>query len=336
MEHAKKILICPLNWGLGHASRCIPLIRHLLKQGKEVVIASDGLPLQLLKNEFPQLTFVYFPSYNIRYSKGQSQVLAMLRSFPSIVKGIWKEHKQLKKLIAEYQIDTVLSDNRFGLWNKQIRSIYMTHQLMVKMPHRLRFLEPVVWRIHRSFIHQYDVCLIPDEEANGGFAGNLTHRYPLPRNARFIGILSRFSQKADVDNNIIGRYKIIAIISGIEPQRTLFENILVKALADKEYDSLIVQGLPQKEQQWRQKGHLSIVSHLTSEEIEQHLRQVPAIICRSGYSSIMDLIALGRTALLVPTPGQTEQEYLADYLNARKLFTSVKQEKLQEVLKDLY
>lgn len=331
MENAAKILVCPLNWGLGHASRCVPIIRHLLQQGKQVIIASDGFPLELLKSEFPQLSFIHFPSYKVRYKKGKSQVLAMVISLPSIIRGIYKEHQQLKKIITDYGIDGVLSDNRFGLWNKKIRSIYMTHQLMVKMPKHLKWLEPVAWRMHRFFIQKYSICLIPDKFEDGGFAGDLTHKYPLPENAKFIGILSRFGMTSSYPVNK-EPYKVLAVLSGLEPQRTLFENILVEELAKKDIDSLIIQGLPENEQKIRKENRVTVVSHLSSEEIKQYMLETPTIICRSGYSTVMDLVTLNLSAIFVPTPGQTEQEYLAEYLSGKGLFTSVEQTDLKEFI----
>jgi hypothetical protein len=339
MQNSKRILICPLNWGLGHAVRCVPIIRHLQKDGKEVIIAADGYPLELLKKEFPELRFIDFASYKIKYGKGKSQVFAMLKCVPSILLGIRKEHKQLKKIIATYKVDCVLSDNRFGLYNKKIKSIYMTHQLMIKMPRKLTFLEPLAWRIHRFFINKYDICLIPDELENGGFAGDLAHKYSLPKNAKFIGILSRFSLPYPLKEGLKvpferfrDNYQIIAVISGIEPQRTIFEKTLIEELSKKEIYTLIVRGLPEEEQKMQKIGKVDIVSHLSSEEIKHYLLHTPTVICRSGYSSVMDLATLNKTAVLVPTPGQTEQEYLADYLSKKNRFQCVKQEYLREFI----
>ncbi|GHT31514.1 glycosyl transferase [Bacteroidia bacterium] len=348
---AKKILVCPLNWGLGHATRCVPLIRHFLADGKEVVIAADGYPLSFLREEFSELTFIEFLSYRITYSKNNSQVWAMLRCLPNVVAGIVREHRQLKKIVAEQQIDCVLSDNRFGLWHEGVHSIYMTHQLMIKMPRGLRLFEPLAAAVHRFFINKYDVCLVPDEWENGGWAGDLTHRYPLPENARFIGILSRFSSTCHSDESqnplwcegIAGQArndrtpKVLAIVSGIEPQRSIFEKILIEELSKKDFQSLIVCGQPTAHGlQIRASGNASIVSHLSSEEMEFYLQNTPTVICRSGYSSIMDLLTLGCTAILVPTPGQTEQEYLAEYLSKEKGFVCVKQSELWEYLRKKY
>lgn len=184
-----KVLVCPLNWGLGHATRCVPLIQKLIHKGHEVVIAADGHPLHLLKEIFPHVRFIESASYKITYNKGKSQVTAMLRSIPTILIGIIKEHRWLKQLNKQEQFEQVISDNRFGLWNKHIHSIYMTHQLMIKMPPLLKLMEPIVWLCHRFLINRYDQCFVPDNQGENNLSGDLSHLYPLPQNVQFIGPL---------------------------------------------------------------------------------------------------------------------------------------------------
>ena len=312
-----KTLVAPLNWGLGHATRCIPLIQELLSEGHEIIIASDGHPMELLKAVFPGFSFIELPSYPIRYNKGKSQLTAMLRSIPVILWGIIREHHQLKKIIREHQIKRVISDNRFGLWNKQIHSTYITHQLMIKMPKGLGFMTPVVWLGHRFFINRFDDCVIPDYEGKENLSGDLSHKYPLPRHARFIGPLSRFAQ-ISTQSPIIPdlRFDTVALVSGPEPQRTIFEQQLIKRFKNTDERVLIIQGLPaDKTSRQIEQSHenLTILPHLDTNNLASILLQAKKIICRSGYSTIMDLHALNclDKAELIPTPGQTEQEYLA-------------------------
>ena len=305
-----KILICPLNWGLGHATRCVPIIRKYHNEGNEVVIVADGLPLEFLKQEFPSLRFIEFPSYSVYYSAGKSQVGAMIFNFPNIVSGIIREHFWLKDLLQSEHFDLIISDNRFGLWNKRVRSVYITHQLMVKMPVNLKFLEPLVHRIHKAFINQYDECWIPDRAEKGGLSGDLAHQYPLPRNARFIGALSRFNGMETTEP--IKEYKIVAVVSGVEPQRTIFEDSLIQKYKNYAEKVLIVRGLPGEVTGEKIIGSITFASHLSDSELAAVLLGATKIICRSGYSSIMDLDALNclDKAELIQTPGQTEQEYL--------------------------
>ena len=306
-----KILICPLNWGLGHATRCVPVIKRLIAEGHEVVLVSDGFPLEFLRQEFPFLQFIEYPSYSVYYASGKSQIGAMLFNSPNIIKGILNEHSRLKQILQTEHIDQVISDNRFGMWNKRIHSIYMTHQLMIKMPFGLKFLEPLVWLIHRWFITRYDECWIPDAEENGGLSGDLSHKYPLPKNGTFIGTLSRFQGMQNNSSNT--EYEVVCILSGIEPQRTILEESLIKRFRPAKHKTLIVSGKPCAEKKESQLDNITIVSHLHDSELASVLIGSKRIISRSGYSTIMDLTALAclNKAELIPTPGQTEQEYLA-------------------------
>ena len=229
---SSRVLVAPLNWGLGHATRCVPIIRELLRRKCEVVIAADGYPLRFLRQEFPHLEWVEFEGVKVEYSDGQSQVGAMLRQLPRFLRDIWREHKELKKIVERYEIDVVVSDNRFGLWCKGVHSVYMTHQLMVKMPRGLEWMEWAVWRFHRWFIGHYDECWVPDIEGDGNLSGDLSHKYPILKNTKFIGPLSRFSaegvewEDVRVEAEALGlkeRYDVVAVISGPEPHRTNLE-----------------------------------------------------------------------------------------------------------------
>jgi len=307
-----KILVCPLNWGLGHATRCVPIIRQLQSNGHEVVLVSDGFPLAFLRQEFPSLRTIEYPSYPVHYSSGKSQIGAMLSSFPGIVSHIFKEHFWLKRLLENESFDQVISDNRFGMWNKQIHSVYITHQIMVKMPRTLKFLEPLVFALHKLIIQKYDECWIPDIEGNKGLSGDLSHKYKLPRNAKFVGILSRFSTMKDIVPD--STYDVMGIVSGPEPQRTIFEKQLIEKYSSESFKTLIVAGQPEKVEKERLIGNVQLFSHLPNYKLAAYLKGSKKIICRSGYSTLMDLQELKclERAEFIPTPGQTEQEYLAE------------------------
>ena len=305
-----KTLICPLNWGLGHATRCVPVIRRLLAEGHEVVMASDGYPLEFLRQEFPSLRCIEFPSYPVYYAAGKSQIGAMLFNLPDILKGILHEHLWLKELLQSEHFDQVISDNRFGMWNKNVHSVYITHQVMVKMPVNLRFLESLVHFIHVKFIDRYDECWIPDTPEKGGLSGDLSHKYPLPRNASFIGPLSRFNGMNGTLPDTT--YEVVAIVSGPEPQRSLFEMTLTERFRNATHRTILIAGQPQSEKKEIQCGNVRVVSHLQDAELVPLLLGATKIISRSGYSTIMDLATLNclHKAEFIPTPGQTEQEYL--------------------------
>ena len=305
-----KVLVCPLNWGLGHATRCIPIIRQLLAEGHEPVIVSDGFPLACIRMQFPELRYIEYASYPVRYSSGISQILAMLWNMPAILYGIYAEHRWLKNLLKTEHFDKVISDNRFGLWNRGIESVYITHQMMIKMPRGLKLFERTIWRLHRWFIKHYDECWIPDFEGDENLSGDLSHKYLLPHNAKFIGPLSRFDIWTDksMDNS----YEIVAVLSGVEPQRSIFEHQIIKKYRRSGKKVLIVCGQPAENKRTYHVGDVTLVSHLADDELVPLLRGADKIIARSGYSTIMDLYALGclHKAEMSPIPGQTEQEYL--------------------------
>lgn len=312
-----KILFCPLNWGLGHATRCVPLIQNYISEGHEVVLVSDGYPMEFLKLRFPDLRIIEYKSYSVRYSKTNSQVFAMLKNLPLVISGAFAEHQWLKKLLKREAFDVVVSDNRFGMWSKQTYSIYITHQLMIKMPRWLFWLEPLAWLAHRFVISRYNVCYIPDNEDSDNLSGDLSHKYPLSRNARFIGYLSRFSGFNNYKPD--ERYDVLAIVSGPEPQRTLFANQLIERYKSGNEKVLLVCGTPNNQPASSILGNICMVSHLTDYEFVTIIAGVKKIISRPGYSSLMDFKVLNCLPKVefIPTPGQTEQEYLFEYQNYR-------------------
>lgn len=312
-----KVLICPLNWGLGHATRCIPIIQNYLVKGHEIYIASDGLPQQILKEQFPKLCHFDLPSYNIQYSPSDSQIMAMFASIPKIISGIFREHLWIKRFVKTHNIELIISDNRFGCWHKTIPSYYITHQLMIKMPKLLVWTEPIVWLGHRIFINQYTKCWIPDIDSEKNLSGDLSHKYPLPKNAEFIGISSRFSEFKNIEPN--NGYSILALISGPEPQRSIFEKTIYDRLFELNKKSLLIRGLPGEKKLpdfYNPGGNVRVLNHLNSEALASIIKGCSQIICRSGYTTIMDLHTLGclDKAEFHPTPGQTEQEYLKEHL----------------------
>ena len=309
-----RVLVCPLNWGLGHATRCVPIIRQLLADGHEPVIVSDSYPLEFLKQQFPDLRFIDYSSFNVYYSSGNSQIIAMLFNSPDIIYGIYKEHQWLKNLLQTEHYDQIISDNRFGIWSKNVHSIYITHQIMVKMPRRLKIFEPLIWFVHRLIMSRYNECWIPDRlDEKGGLSGDLSHKYPLPKNTKFIGVQSRFSGMKNVQPD--STYEVVGIVSGPEPQRSIFENYLITKYKSEPYKTLIVSGQPDKDNVQKSEGNIILFSHLSDNELASFLKGAKKIICRSGYSTIMDLEALNcfEKAEFIPTPGQTEQEYLAEF-----------------------
>jgi uncharacterized protein (TIGR00661 family) len=296
----KRILIAPLDWGLGHATRCIPIIRYLIETGNEPIIAASGRPLNLLSAEFPKAEIQEFEGYNITYPEGTGMAWKMFRSTPHILKRIKDEEQELKHLIKSLKLDAVISDNRFGLHTDQIPCVYMTHQVMIKAP----FFETTLYRMHMSYMRKFSHVWIPDSQHNG-LSGDLAHKFPIPRNGEFIGPLSRF------DNVPMQKTTdVLILISGPEPQRTRFELLVLAQAKRFEGSVTAVVGRPDDDFD-RTEANVRIVSHLDAKHLQHEISKARLVVSRSGYSTIMDLAAMGKQAVFVPTPGQTEQEYLA-------------------------
>ncbi len=321
MKKKKNILVCPLDWGLGHAARCTTIIRELISYDTNIIIAADKRPLAFLEQEFPELKFIQLKGYDITYQKKGSLKLKLFSIIPKILLGIYKEHKNLKQIIIDKDIDIVISDNRFGLWNKKTKNIFITHQVLIKSFIKLKVFDYMLFRINNLLIKNFDECWIPDCEGAINLSGDLSHKYKLSIDSYFIGALSRFTS---TEENAVKKYDLMVILSGPEPQRTIFEEIVLKELAKSDLKTILVQGTPERIKIETAKNTI-IYSHLSTEEMQKAISSSEIILCRSGYSTIMDLSVFGKKAILIPTPGQTEQEYLADYYLHKKYYFSTTQ-----------
>ena len=338
------VLIAPLDWGLGHATRCIPIINELIAHGVRVMIAASGSQKALLKQEFPGLDFLDIPGYKIRYQRGVLLKWGLIFRIPAILNQIKKENQWLETARTHHQIDAVISDNRFGLYNENLYTVFMTHQLSIQsgwnglktgllspesqsqedrdkqnfslkgMAGRWAEKKMTKWNYH--FIAKYSCCWVPDQQGDFNAGGKLSHPFLKPPvSIKYIGLLSRFYPT----ENRVPVNPLLILISGPEPHRTRFENSVFRQLADSAWKAVVVRGLPAL-------GHaipflredIQIFNHLPSGELNKLLNESCFIVARSGYSTIMDLLKVHKNAILVPTPGQPEQEYLADYMNKKK------------------
>jgi len=297
----KRILVAPLDWGIGHATRCIPIINALIANNYKVILAADERPLHLLNTEFPQLEIIRFEGYNVKYPKYLPMSISMLLQTPKLLWKIKKENTALAEIIKDYNIDGVISDNRFGLYSKQVPCVFITHQLQIQSPY---FTESMR-KFNYKYINKYSACWVMDDEKTN-LAGKLSKPEILPNNTTYIGVQSRF-EKQETEK----KYDYLAIVSGPEPQRTILEKGLIDTLKDRAEKSLIVLGKPELNTT-DTIGNLTIKSHLNAKELNTAIAQSELIICRPGYSTVMDLAKLEKKAIFIPTPGQTEQEYLAD------------------------
>ena len=314
-----KILLAPLNWGLGHATRCIPLIRQFLAEGDEVVLAGDGDSIMLLRKTFPDLRIVDLPSLELRYTHNAQQRGFYLRAIPALIRFTLADHYYLHQLLAREHFDRVISDNRFGLFSREVHCTYITHQLYPILPKRLRIVQPIARALHALIYRRYSEVWVPDyADSTHNLAGDLAHGGAFDQYARYIGPLSRFSQYIDEEGTKVCQandhtYPVVAILSGLEPQRTYFEQALIADLKDAADRTLIVRGKIGVPTTVTQIGNITLVPHMSDEQLMRFMHDAQKIIVRSGYSTIMDLAILGLLdkAYFYPTPGQSEQEYLA-------------------------
>lgn len=324
----KRYLICPLNWGLGHATRCVPIIKTLISQGHKVIVAADKGPLAFLQKAFPDLEFIEFPGFEPTYSRSNTQVFKLMASFPKALRDFRNDHKTIESIVKSHDIDVVISDNRFGCWSKNAHSVFITHQLHIQVPRLWWFATPIVNLFNNSYIKKYDEIWVPDNENEPSLGGKLSHPAIKGIETKYIGFLSRFS----TDNQDITEKtnKYLVILSGPEPQRTMFEDIILKQAKETQDNILILRAKPESHDLLSDiPENVSMFNHVDDEMFVKLVESAENIICRGGYSSLMDLIKLNRTAFLVPTPGQTEQEYLAKHLSELGYFNWCKQSEFQ-------
>ena len=321
----KRILICPLDWGLGHATRCIPLIHQLYAEGAEVIIAADKAPLQVLKAAFPNAQYLQFPGLTIEYPKSGNMALYIARMVPALWQMAQQEHQQIEAWVKAFEIDGIISDNRYGAYSLQVPSVFMTHQLFIKGAKFLQWTEPMIRMLNWHMIRKFDACWVPDYADPNNLSGALSHgdTLPLP-DTHYLGPLSRF-QPAGNTESLAFAEEVLVVLSGPEPQRTMLEDKIRKQLQAGHRKALIIRGKPGASE-IPQSGNVRSLSHLDSEALAQALRTAQFIVCRAGYSTLMDLHALGRSALIIPTPGQTEQEYLGQRCHAKGWHISMRQE----------
>jgi UDP-N-acetylglucosamine:LPS N-acetylglucosamine transferase len=318
------VLITPLDWGLGHATRCIPIITEFLKRGCKVSIATSGGALDLLKKEFPQLIFFELVSYKAEYAMDDRLLTKLFSQSLKFISAIRKEHQQLKQLLKEHRFDLIISDNRFGCYSKDVKSIFITHQINFVLNPSMKWAESIVNYSNQQKIKKFDHCWIPDLPKQN-FSGELSTPNRLP--VSFIGILSRFKKRSGVLDK---KYDLLALISGPEPQRSIFEKIIRDQSVNLDKRILLVKGKPEESEIISIEGPISEAGHLKTKELQEAIEASAFVICRSGYSSIMDLAIIETNNIIfVPTPGQPEQEYLAKKMQAMDWAYAIDQDKLE-------
>jgi uncharacterized protein (TIGR00661 family) len=324
-----RILVAPLDWGLGHVTRCIPIIKEFVDNDCDVWLAGDRTQEVLLRAEFPNLPFLSLPGYDIAYSKTPRGLLwKLILQTPRIISSIKAEHRWLRRIVMTHGIDAVISDNRFGLYHSYVPCVFVTHQLNIKSP-LAKWNERLLQSWNYKYINRFKECWVPDLTGENNLAGELSHPSIPPRApVKYIDPLSRFD-KGELQE-VEGR--LLFILSGPEPQRTILENKIINEVSHYPGTASIVRGLPSSQSVIPSTGMIKVYNHLSARELNEEIEKAEWVISRSGYSTIMDLAKLQKKSILIPTPGQTEQEYLAESLFQKKAAYAVGQKEFSLAL----
>jgi predicted glycosyltransferase len=309
-----RILVAPLDWGLGHAARCIPIIGQLLENGCDVVLAADGAGARLLAREFPQLDIKKLDGYRVRYGK-KHLFLNIFLQLPRIFTAVAKERKWLNELLTSEKFDIIISDNRPGLYNSKALCVYITHQLRIQSGIS-SWVDNQLQKLHTRYMKKFNKVWVPDAAGSNNLAGELSHPYKQMIPVEYLGLISRLTNT----NITPKKYDVLCLLSGPEPQRTLLEAKFIQELKKITGTALLVRGLPGENKTLQIADHVTAEQHLSATDLETAIAQSSLVICRSGYTTLMDLMKLKKKAVLIPTPGQTEQEYLAAYMHACNYF----------------
>ena len=308
-----------MDWGLGHATRCIPLIDSLIMQQHDVMLAGSGTSLQFLRDAYPTLEVVELPAYDIYYPEGTNASFQVLLQTPKVLRAIKKERSLIAEIYAVYKWDYIISDNRYGVLHPLARNIFICHQIAIRAPKLFSWTNPFFLSLHLRFIKPFHELWIPDIKGVHNLSGKLAHGITFPIPHHYIGVMSRFTNKIkhpsyidDID------FEILIVLSGPEPQRSEMEAKLIKICNQQKKKTLLVRGKPDDEGM-KVKEFVTLIPLLQTNDLLAAYHKAAAIICRSGYSTIMDLSVLNKKAIYIPTHGQTEQEYLAHLMQERKM-----------------
>jgi|688.fasta_scaffold16862_10 uncharacterized protein (TIGR00661 family) len=323
----KKALLSPLYWGFGHAARLIAIRHQLVHEGYEIYWYLDGALLDFVFKDCPQDHFIENFEVQISYGKNAlGTMFQILKQSGAFLKQIKADQQKTKQLQKQYQFDLIVSDNRYGIYHEDVKSILLTHQISIEAG----FLSGIVQRTNLKWMLPFDEIRVPDfENINQSLAGKLSHPEMvipgwLNKKLNYIGPLSRFSECQPSNSQ-----SMLVLLSGPEPQRSILENILVEILENSSKKIVFVRGT-QKNQPFIQPG-IDFKQISETSQLRNLINNAEFVIARGGYSTLMDLYCARKKALLIPTPGQLEQEYLAKWNQGKHGFTFVHQNR-QEIL----
>jgi len=326
-----KVLIAPLDWGLGHTTRCIPLIESFRKEGWEITLAAEGAGAELLQQAFPEIPLLNLKGYRIRYAKKLIN-WKIIQQIPNILSSIRYEKKWLDDQYADERWDLIISDNRPGFRHPKAYNVYITHQLHIQTGFG-KWANALASFTHHSYIKKFNELWIPDLEGNKNLAGQLAHPVLSFLPTHYLGLISRLNSNPSTTTI----YDLLFLLSGPEPQRSLFEEIIINQIRPHHGKILLVRGTKDAIIRPPIPTNVEVIHLANSHELNQYMLQSKFIICRSGYTTLMDLMRLKKKALLIPTPGQGEQEYLAQYAVQQNYFPSLSQDAfdIDQAMKEL-
>ncbi len=320
-----KIIYATCSWGLGHATRSLPVMRRLLDEGHELTVISNGRSLELLKTELCDAVDYYdIPDYPMLLSENARQFMAKsVIYWPMFIARMEAGLQCLQTILNKRPCDRIISDGRYDMYSRSVPSFFISHQMRIMNPLRIRMFETGSETFNLFFFKRFCGVIVPDYKEDS-LSGDLSHRLrKIDENKlHYVGVLSDFKKKAmkkDID--------YLISISGPEPQRTMFENALYEQIDDLKGNVVITLGKSEKQEAFKQK-HAQTYSFVPKDKREALLNRARLVVSRSGYSTIMDLAVIGAQALMVPTPGQIEQEYLGQYHNKKGTFYTVSQGKI--------
>jgi UDP-N-acetylglucosamine transferase subunit ALG13 len=316
------VLLSPLDWGLGHTTRCIPIINELLHQGCNVIIACNSTQKALLSREFPQLVYVHLSGYNLSYGKTRwGTMVRIILQTPKILIKINNENTWLNIFLKSQMVNLIISDNRFGFYAPGIPSVFITHQLYIKTGLGSLVNRLVQWINYRR-IKKFSTCWVPDQQGESSLAGELSNPAKLPAiPTHYIGGISRFNRCKSSANKI----DLLIILSGPEPQRSILEKLVLSELQLLPGKTVLVRGLPKESSDVKEENNCTVYNHAPAGLLNQLICDSAYVVSRAGYTTVMDLMKLRKKCILVPTPGQAEQEYLAKHLHKKQLAFTVPQ-----------
>jgi len=319
MMKSQRLLFAVLDWGLGHATRTAPLIRAALQSGHEVHIASRGTALSWLQSQWTsEVTFHTKPGRTIQYSE-RFNFWRIASQMPGFLQSIEEEKKWTEQAFRRFEFTHLFSDNCYGVVLPAVPSILMTHQLHLPVP---RPLQGLARRQVSKWCEPFDQIWVPDIPTTPNWSGDLGHPALDSSKTHWVGLLSHLASDTMATSNAnqyksseptTGRkYRIVGMVSGPEPHRSIMESKLRDWLQTLPGKHVIFSGNPSGTEE--KHGHVEIHNHADSQTIAEAWKQADLLVCRGGYSTVMDLVCMGKPAILIPTPGQAEQASLSNHL----------------------